>query len=69
MYFVSPALPRRFKVVPYLDPEKFLAELWWRHQMETFPAQRPVTRSFDIFFDLHLNKSISESNKQLQFGN
>ena len=20
-----------------------------------FPAQRPVTRSFDIFFDLHLN--------------
>ena len=41
---------------------------WWRHQMETFsallalcanspvtgelPAQRPVTRSFDVFFDL-----------------
>ena len=21
-----------------------------------FPAQRPVTRSFDIFFDLHPNK-------------
>ena len=21
-----------------------------------FPAQRPVTRSFDVFFDLHLNK-------------
>ena len=21
-----------------------------------FPTQRPVTRSFDIFFDLHLNK-------------
>ena len=42
---------------------------WWRHQMETFsallalllvtgefPAQRPVTRSFDVFFDLRLNK-------------
>ena len=41
---------------------------WWRHQMETFseragnspvtgefPAQRPVTRSFDVLFDLHLN--------------
>ena len=41
---------------------------WWRHQMETlsallaicagvngeFPAQRPVTRSCDVFFDLHL---------------
>ena len=38
---------------------------WWRHQMETFPmllvlceflSQRPVTRSFDVFFDLCLNK-------------
>ena len=38
---------------------------WWRHQMETFsallalcagtgefPTQRPLTRSFDVFFDL-----------------
>ena len=25
-----------------------------------FPAQRPVTRSFDVFFDLHLNKWLSE---------
>ena len=48
---------------------------WWRHQTETlilvicagnspvtgeFPAQRPVTRSFDIFFDLHLNKRLSK---------
>ena len=30
---------------------------WWTHQMETFsvtgefPAQRPVTRSFDVFFE------------------
>ena len=24
-----------------------------------FPAQRPVTRSFDIFFDLHPNKLLS----------
>ena len=34
---------------------------WWRHQMETFsgpgefPAQRPVTRSFDVYFDLRRN--------------
>ena len=47
---------------------------WWRHQMETFfrvtghlcgkftghPAQRPVTRSFQVFFDLHLNKRLSK---------
>ena len=25
-----------------------------------FPAQRPVTRSFDAFFDLHLNKQLSK---------
>ena len=25
-----------------------------------FPAQRPVTRRFDIFFDLHLNKRLSK---------
>ena len=24
------------------------------------PAQRPVTRSFDVFFDLHLNKRLSK---------
>ena len=45
---------------------------WWRRQMETFSVllalcagnspgtQRPVTRSFDVFFDLHLNKRLSE---------
>ena len=25
-----------------------------------FPSQRPVTRSFDVFFHLHLNKSLSK---------
>ena len=25
-----------------------------------FPAQRPVTRSFDVFFDLRLNKQLSK---------
>ena len=25
-----------------------------------FPAQRPVTRSFDVFFDLHLNPQLSK---------
>ena len=25
-----------------------------------FPAQRPVTRSFDIIFDVHLNKQLSK---------
>ena len=25
-----------------------------------FPSQRPVTRSFDVFFDLHLNKRLSK---------
>ena len=25
-----------------------------------FPAERPVTRTFDVFFDLHLNKRLSK---------
>ena len=28
-----------------------------------FPAQRPVTRSFDVFFDLHLNKRLSKQSR------
>ena len=28
-----------------------------------FPAQRPVTRSFDIFFDLSLNKRLSKQSR------
>ena len=46
---------------------------WWRHQMETFsvllticagngecPAQKRVTQSFSVFFDLHLNQYLSK---------
>ena len=29
-----------------------------------FPSQRPVTRSFDIFFDLRLNKRLSKQSKR-----
>ena len=29
-----------------------------------FPSQRPVTRSFDIFFDLHLNKRLSKQSRR-----
>ena len=59
-----------------------LTKIWWRHQMETFPAllalcagnspvigefptEGPVTRNFDVFFDLRLNKRLS---KQSQAG-
>ena len=28
-----------------------------------FPAQRPVTRSFDVFFDLHPNNRLGNSRK------
>ena len=49
---------------------------WWRHQMETFSAllalcagnspvtaQWPVTRSFDVFFDLRPNKLLSKQSR------
>ena len=29
-----------------------------------FPAQRPVTRSFDVFFDLRLNKMLSKQSRK-----
>ena len=28
-----------------------------------FPPQRPVTRSFDVFFDLHLKKRLSKQSR------
>ena len=30
---------------------------------DEFPAQRPVTRSFDVFFDLRLSKRLSEHSR------
>ena len=38
---------------------------WWCHQIKTFPRYwpfvRPVTRCFDVFFDLRLNKRFIET--------
>ena len=48
---------------------RYLTISWWRHQMETFPryrpfarefTERPVTRNFNVFFDLRLNKGLSK---------
>ena len=33
-----------------------------------FPSQRPVTRSFDVFFDLRLNKRLSKQSIRRLFG-
>ena len=33
---------------------------WNSSVIGEFPAQRPVTRSFDVFFDLRLNKRLSK---------
>ena len=30
-----------------------------------FPAQRPVTRSFDVFFDLRLNEPLHKQSQHL----
>ena len=47
---------------------------WWRHQMETFsavtgefPSQKPVTRSFGVFFDLRQNKRLSKQSRRRWF--
>ena len=44
---------------------RFTGHLWGggggnSHVTGEFPAQRPVTRSFDVFFDLRLNKRLSK---------
>ena len=60
--------PHEFKIdlAPY-GPHGFT---WWHHQMAIcagnspvpaeFPAQRPVTQSSDVFFDLRLHKRLSK---------
>ena len=42
---------------------------WRRNQMETgeFHSQRTVTRSFDVFFDLRLNKRLSKQLRPRRF--
>ena len=44
---------------------------WWRHQMETFsrywPSQMPVTRTFDIFFDLRINNRLNKQSRRWWF--
>ena len=41
----------------------------WKHFPVTgeFPSQRPVTRSFDVFFDLRLNKQLNKHLRRWQF--
>ena len=34
---------------------------------DEFPAQRPVTRSYDVFFDLRLNKRLSKQSRRRWF--
>ena len=60
---------RRGHIYPTQSIPWLLIISWWYHQMETFsallvtsefPAQRPVTQSFDVFFDLCLNKWLSK---------
>ena len=34
---------------------------------DEFPSQRPVTQSFDVFFDPHMNKWLSKQSKRRQF--
>ena len=63
--------PRNF-AAPYLIVPGIFYMSWWRHQLETFSAllafcagnspasQRPMTRSFGVFFDLRLNQQLSK---------
>ena len=56
--FYKDALPRHDDVIKW----KHLLSLCAGNSPVTgeFPSQRPVTRSFDVFFDLRLNKRLSK---------
>ena len=42
--------------------------LWGKPPVtDGFPSQRPVTRSFDVFFDLCLNKRLSNQSRHRRF--
>ena len=49
--------------------ERFSACPWAENSLVTgeFPSQRPVTRSFDVFFDLCLNKRLSKQPRHRWF--
>ena len=47
---------------------------WWRHQVETSISHRwiplthrPVTRNYEVFFDLRLNKRLSKQSRRRWF--
>ena len=46
-----------------------LLSLWEGNSPDTggFPSQRPVTRCFDVFFDLRLNKQLSKKSERRWF--
>ena len=70
---------RLLKCLLVEDQDPFILHAWSRHQMKTFSAllplcvtggfssQRPVTRGFDVFFDLHLNKWLSRQSRRQWF--
>ena len=69
-------IPNAISGQPNVVGAENLLDSWWRHQMETFsallaicagnsvpgefPTQRPVTRSFDVYFDLRPDKRLSK---------
>ena len=48
-------------VIKWKHFPRYWSFVWGIHQSPCeFPSQRPVTRSFDVFFDLRLNKRLSK---------
>ena len=64
---IIPKILCKIAVSPLLKHWRYCSlalTLRWRHNERDltgeFPSQRPVTRSFDVFFDLCLNKRLSK---------
>ena len=78
-YWVSAYFGQNFQKYQYrplcaywrhqIEPFSALLALWVGNSPITseFPSQRPVTRSFDVFFDLRLNKRLSKQSRRRWF--
>ena len=69
MYMMTSSNGSIFRVTVWPLCGGFPGHRWIPRKKVTgkFPAQRPVTRSFDVLFDLHLNKRLSKQSSRRWF--
>ena len=57
----------KFEFQIHHDLDNMMAHLWLKSASLEFPSQRSMTRSFDVFFDLRLNKRWTKHSRRRWF--